>query len=264
MEKTVEVALITGGSRGIGKALAERMLREGKQVVIIGQDPERLAQSRKDLSEDVLAIVADVSSLSDTRNVVEQIIGRFGQIDVLINNAGITGATGPILDIDPDEWWRTQEVNLRGVFNYAHCVLPHMVKRKSGAIFNMGSYVAIRPTPMAMAYSTSKAAVARLTDSLALAVAEHGIDVFCLSPGLVETDMSRDAPPFQNLPASAWSKPEQIGQLVMDILSRDCSGISGRFITVNDDLDVILNEAERVRAEGLFQLGMHGLEGRIE
>lgn len=104
MDNTVEVALITGGSRGIGKALATRMLHEGKQVVITGRDPDQLQKTRKSLSEDVLAIVADVSSLDDIKRVVKQIINSFGHIDILTNNAGIEASAGPTWQVDPLKW----------------------------------------------------------------------------------------------------------------------------------------------------------------
>ena len=264
MDNTAEVALITGGSRGIGKAIAGRLLQEGKRVVITGRNPERLEKTRKSLSEDVLAVVADVSSLDDTKHVVTQVINSFGNIDILINNAGIEASAGPTWQADPLKWWRDFEVNLRGAYNHIHTVLPLMIERKSGAVFNIGSYAGIRSCPYASAYSASKAGLARLTDSIAGEVAEFGINLFCISPGLVKTDMTSGVDIFKDLPASAWNPPEKICQLVVDILERDCSALSGCFIHADDDLDAMLKQADKVKSEGLYQLGMYSLDGRIE
>lgn len=259
-----EVALVTGASRGIGKAIATRMLQEGWQVVITGRDLENLEQCRKSLSEEVLAIQADVSSLTDTQRVVEATISKFGHIDVLINNAGISGAgIGPIWQANPQDWWQTMEVNLRGLFNHMHTVLPYMIAQKNGTIFNIGSYAGIRPLPNASDYSTSKAGVARLTDSIAEEVSEFGIDLFCISPGVVKTDMTRGLPIFKDFPESAWNPPEKICELIVNLLKRDCSILSGRFIHVDDDLDDLLRQVDKVKSEGLYQLGMYSLGGRI-
>lgn len=139
-----------------------------------------------------------------------------------------------------------------------------MIERKNGAIFNIGSYVGVRPSPYASAYAASKAGLARLTDSIAGEVAEFGINLFCVSSGLVKTNMTSDAPVFNNLPASAWNPPEKICQLIVDILERDCSALSGRFIHADDDLDAMLEQVDKVKSEGLYQLGMYSLGGRIE
>lgn len=137
-------------------------------------------------------------------------------------------------------------------------------REKKRCDFQYRQLCRVRPSPYASAYAASKAGLARLTDSIAGEVAEFGINLFCVSSGLVKTNMTSDAPVFNNLPASAWNPPEKICQLIVDILERDCSALSGRFIHADDDLDAMLEQVDKVKSEGLYQLGMYSLGGRIE
>lgn len=264
MTRESKVVLITGGSRGIGRALAETLLGQGHRIAITGRDREQVESTARALDGEVLGVAGDASSKDDVRLTVERVIDRFGAVDVLINNAGISGADAPLSEADPDEWWRVQEINLRGPMLFMHALLPHMIDRRAGTIINMGSYAAIRPFKGASAYSTSKIALARTSDIVAEEVREHGIDVFCVSPGLVLTDMTRDADVFDDLPATAWSPIEKICGLVGDLIDRDCSVLSGRFIHVNDDLEELLADAERIRQEHLYQLRLSTFRGIVE
>jgi len=164
--------------------------------------------------------------------VVDRVIADFGRIDVLINNAGTAGPGGPLLATDAGDWWRVQEVNVRGPMLYMQAVVPHMA---SGTIINIGSYAGARPTPGNAAYATSKAALARLTDSVAHEVADTGISALCVSPGLVAKLIEKDVRP-----------------------------LNGLFLHVDDDIDELLSEAQKIRSDGLYQLGVHRLEGRVE
>jgi NAD(P)-dependent dehydrogenase (short-subunit alcohol dehydrogenase family) len=217
-----------------------------------------------ELGGHVLGISGDVSSKDDARLTVEHAIERFGAVDVLVNNAGVSGADMRLSEADPDEWWRVQEINLRGPMLFMRALLPHMIERRAGTVINMGSYAAIRPFTGASAYSASKVALARMSDTVAEEVREHGVNVFCVSPGLVLTDMTRDADVFDDLPASAWSPIEKICALVGDLVDRDCSVLSGRFIHVNDDLEELLADPERIQVEHLYQLRLSTFRGIVD
>jgi NAD(P)-dependent dehydrogenase (short-subunit alcohol dehydrogenase family) len=265
MEQQAQVALVTGGGRGIGQAIAGRLLADGLSVAITGRDGGRLEKARRELGERVLALPADVSDRRAVQQVVDRVLQQFGRIDVLVNNAGVGGQRARLWEADLDDWWQVQEVNLRGPMIYAHAVLPGMIERRCGVVINVGSYGALRPLPEGSSYSVSKAALARLSDCLAPEVEEFGIDVFCVSPGLVDTDMTRGLRDvFGGLPASAWNDRSDCAHLISRLVHEDCRALSGRFLHVRDDFDALLAQARRVREQDLYRLGMRNLDGWIE
>jgi NAD(P)-dependent dehydrogenase (short-subunit alcohol dehydrogenase family) len=166
--------------------------------------------------------------------------------------------------MDADDWWQVQETNVRGPMLYTKAALPGMIERGEGIIINVGSYIAIRPSPMATAHGTSKAALARFTDCLAMEVAEQGVQVFCVSPGLVLTDMTRDLPFLKDIPEEDFFSPEDIAALVSELITGKYAKLTGHFIHVRDELSMLLANTERLKQERLYQLGLHGLEGLIE
>jgi NAD(P)-dependent dehydrogenase (short-subunit alcohol dehydrogenase family) len=205
-----------------------------------------------------------VSDESAAEATVKKVIRDFGHIDVLINNAGTAGPGGPTWTTSPLDWWHVHETNVKGPLVYMSNVLPGMIERNTGTIINIGSYAALRPTPGNSAYASSKAALARITDSLAAEVAQYNIHIFCLSPGLVKTEMTRGVPIFADIPEREWNKPEDICHLVKTLLNNDYGELSGRFIHVKDDVGQLLKNAERIRNQGLYQLRMGNLDGSIE
>ena len=258
--------LITGGSRGLGRAMAVALAGQGHRVAVTGRDDRMLKEVIKELPGGV-AMHADVADPGHTQSVIDEVTQDIGPIDVLINNAGIGGDEhGPqsLVDVSADTWWRVQETNLRGPMLYSKAVLPGMIERGSGVIINVGSYIAIRPSPMATAYATSKAALARFSDCLALEVAAAGVQVFCVSPGLVLTDMTRDLPFIKDIPEEEFHQPEDIASLACELVSGDYGELSGRFIHVRDDLQALRAKADKLSDERLYQLSLHGLDGLIQ
>jgi NAD(P)-dependent dehydrogenase (short-subunit alcohol dehydrogenase family) len=192
-----QIALITGASRGIGYAVAEAYLREGAKVVICGRDEVQLKKAAADIAPlgEVMAVHCDVSDLDQVEAMVAQVIARFGRIDILINNAGISMTYGRVGDIDPKRWAYVIAVNLVGTFNCCHAVIPHMMKQRKGKIFNLKGYGADFPSPRVTAYGATKAATVAFTRSLAREYIGTGITANIFSPGMVKTDllMSGDA-----------------------------------------------------------------------
>ena len=186
-----QIALITGGSRGIGYAVAEAYLREGAKVVICGRDAVRLKEAATRLAAlgEVMAVLCDASDLDQVEAMVVQAIDRFGRIDILINNAGISMTYGRVGEIDPRQWAYVIAVNLIGTFNGCHAVIPHMLKQGKGKIFNLKGYGADFPSPRATAYGATKAAIVAFTRSLAREYKGTGITANIFSPGMVKTEL---------------------------------------------------------------------------
>jgi 3-oxoacyl-[acyl-carrier protein] reductase len=196
-----KVAIITGGSDGLGRAAAERLAREGARVAICGRRKERLEQAadgiRKTTGGQILAQVADVSRAADVEALVAATVAQFGGLDILVNNAGWNiGVPFPELDkLTTDIWDRIFATNVRGPFQLARAAAVHMRQRGGGRIVNIASVAGLKPTGSSIAYASSKAALIHLTRCLAVALAPT-ITVNCVAPGLVEgTRMAARIPP---------------------------------------------------------------------
>ncbi|MCM3226418.1 3-ketoacyl-ACP reductase [Terribacillus saccharophilus] len=183
-------AIITGGGRGIGKAIAEALAAEGAHVGLIGRSEEHIKAVTENLGEVKTAYAAaDVSSLEDVTAAVNKVKDELGGIDILINNAGIA-KFGGFMDLDPEEWKHIIDVNLMGVYNVTRAVLPDLIEQKSGDIINISSTAGQKGAPATSAYSASKFGVLGLTESLAMEVRKHNIRVTALTPSTVATDLA--------------------------------------------------------------------------
>ena len=260
MDLTGEVVLITGGSRGLGRAFAQALLAAGARVAITGRTAPELHETAAQLSSaqnQVLAIPADATDPQGAPQVVIAVEQRLGPITLLINNAGQFRAFGQIGVVDPIAWWNEIEVNLRGPFLYANAVLPGMRTRHQGRIINLASFVGMQGIPTMSAYVVSKTALIRITEALALDTVEDGIRVFAIHPGTVRTplnDYIHDSPEvaksapilqqwFQNLYAQGLDTPvERPVHLVLRLAAGDADTLSGRYISVEDDLDALVKQ----------------------
>jgi NAD(P)-dependent dehydrogenase (short-subunit alcohol dehydrogenase family) len=185
------VALITGASRGIGRAVAQACLREGARVAVVATREENLEALRAELNwpvDRVLCIGADVARADEVRNAVRRTLERWGQIDMLVNNAGIYHAAS-FLDHAPQDFQRLFDVNVFGVMHFMQACLPHMQARRSGSIINIASTAGKWGSRNQSAYNTSKHAVIGLTRCVALEASAHQVTVNAICPGFVQTDM---------------------------------------------------------------------------
>jgi NAD(P)-dependent dehydrogenase (short-subunit alcohol dehydrogenase family) len=185
------VALITGGGRGIGRAIALAFAQEGTDIFIAGLDQPRLnaaAEAVRALGRRCLARVADVSDEAQVVQVVEEALKEFGKIDILVNNAGIAGPTAPVVKVTRKEWDETLAVNLTGPFLCAKAVLPQMIARRRGKIINIASVAAELAYPLRSPYATSKWGLLGLSRTIAAEVGEHNIQVNAICPGPVAGD----------------------------------------------------------------------------
>ena len=185
-----KVVLVTGGSRGIGKAISKLFVKEGAQVIITSKNITKLEQTAKEINCSFF-IDANIKNEKDVKNVITQIIKKFGKIDILVNNAGILPKQKQLHEIDEEEWNEVLDVNLTGQFRFTKAVLPHM-KKNGGSIINISSDAGLKAFEnfYADAYVASKAAMIMLTKSWALEYASDNIRVNCICASVVDTDMT--------------------------------------------------------------------------
>lgn len=202
------VALVTGGSHGIGKAIVRRLLEDGARVAFCARNSEDLSSTAAEFSgigPDLLPLQADVADGSQVERFVRATLERFGRADILVNNAGILGPIGPAWEADPRCWHETVTVNLYGTFLLCRAVVPAMIRAGGGKIINMSGGGAATPFPRFTAYAVSKAAVVRFTETLAVELADHNIQVNAVAPGFVATRLHQ-----QTLEAGERAGPEYL------------------------------------------------------
>lgn len=184
------VAIVTGGGRGIGEAIALAFAREGAHLAIASRtqtELDQVATQIRELGGQVRVVRTDVSRRDDVLRLVEATLTTYGQIDILVNAAGVYGPIGPMWETDVDEWIRATQINLFGTFLCCHAVLPHMIPRRQGKIITFSGGGATSPLPRFTAYGVSKTANVRLTETLAEEVKEFNIQVNAVAPGAVDT-----------------------------------------------------------------------------
>lgn len=216
---TGQVAVVTGGSRGIGAATAQALAEAGADVVVTARSEaalEQTAQRVRETGRQALAIPADVSKRPAVEQVVEHTLAELGRIDILINNAGVLGPVGDTWEVDPDAWAYNIRVNLDGVLFITHAALPHMIERGSGRIINVTSGAAQHPIPGWSAYSAAKAGLDHFTRVLAVELDGTGVTINAAAPGVVDTEMQaeiRQLEPDQFRPLSRFQRYKKEGVL---------------------------------------------------
>ncbi len=236
--------IITGGSRGIGKAIAVAFVREGANVMIASRSGEELKAAKRELeSEKVHTHIADVSKEADAKALVASAAKEMGGVDILVNAAGMYGPIGPSSAVDTAKWRNTFEVNLFGTFYMFREVAPLMAKQKSGKIINF-SGGGDGPLPNFSAYSSSKVAVVRLTETLAEEVKQYHIDINAIAPGPVNTKIFEDAlaagekavgkekyAAFLKQKQEGGVPPEKAAELCVFLASSASDGLTGKFLS---------------------------------
>jgi 3-oxoacyl-[acyl-carrier protein] reductase len=218
-----QVALVTGGARGIGANIARELASAGMRVAVSARTADQVEAVARDI--DGVAIVGDMSKEADVKRVVDEA----GVIDLLVANAGI-GNRGIAWELDPEEWWRVFEVNVFGVHLCCRAVIPGMLERRSGRIVIVGSGAAYLPGATETGYTASKAAVCRYGETLSNALADR-IPVFVISPGLVRTEMTAGAFPDD----APWTPPECAPRLVRALATGRFDRLSGRYLHAEHD-----------------------------
>lgn len=270
--KLEQIAVVTGGGRGLGRAYAQALAAAGAVVAVVARSEDQLTETVNLIEHAggrAIALTVDVTDRSAVEQMVVEVERQLGPVDLLVNNAGSFRAAGVVWEVDPEEWWREVEVNLRGVFLCARAVLPSMIARRCGRIINVSSVVGLWPWPSASAYAISKTAVLRFSETVAAETKEHGISVFAIHPGIVRTAMTeycRDsdevrqrAPTIQQWFQEFFAEgrddpPEGAVQLVLFLASGKGDALSGCFISARDDVVELVRRAEEIQQGELHTL----------
>ncbi len=270
MNPNGNVALITGGGRGLGAAVAHAFAGAGSNLVLVSRtarEVDSVASACHALGVEALALTADVSRPEDVAHAVRATEKTFGRVDVLVNAAGIYGPIGPLVENDLHAWREAIAVNLLGTVYSIQAVLPGMIARGKGVVINFAGGGAVAPFPRFSAYSTSKAAVVRLTETIAEEVREQGIRVNAIAPGAVNTRMLDEAlaageragrefyRKSLEQKANGGTPPERAAELAVFLASPEGRGITGRLISaVWDDWRGLAGRSQELARSAMYTL----------
>ncbi|MCH7474279.1 MAG: 3-oxoacyl-[acyl-carrier-protein] reductase [Gemmatimonadetes bacterium] len=239
MDLSGKVALVTGGSRGIGKAVASRLAGAGARVALVDVvDPEQLEATAREIGGGAIAVRANVVDADDVGAAVSQIEEQLGPIDVLVNNAGIT-RDGLLIRMTEEAWSAVLDVNLKGVFNMTKAVARGMMKRRGGRVVNIASVVGITGNAGQANYSASKAGVIGFTKSVAKELAARNVLVNAVAPGFIDTDMTRALPEAARetlrklIPLGRLGAAEDVANAVLFLSSDLASYMTGQVVVVD-------------------------------
>jgi NAD(P)-dependent dehydrogenase (short-subunit alcohol dehydrogenase family) len=256
-----QVAIVTGGGRGVGRAVAEALGARGAAVAVAARTREEVEAVAAGLPR-AIAVPTDVIRAEEVERLVERTQSELGQPTLLVAGAGTWDHAGPAWEGDADAWWRDVEVALRGAYLCARAVLPGMVERGEGRIVVVSSYAANAPRPWSSGYASGRAALLRFVDSLAGEVADGGVAVFAVTPGFVRTelvesvirsDAGRRYLPELGARTDALA-PELAGALVAELATGRADALTGRFLHVLDDLDDLVARADEISRDDLYAL----------
>jgi 3-oxoacyl-[acyl-carrier protein] reductase len=235
------VVIVTGGARGIGRAVAQSFAEEGASVVVADRDGDgasRVASELAGAGASAVALCVDVSVEADARRLAEDTLAALGRIDVLVNNAGVAAAA-PLVDTSLAAWDRVLAVDLTGVFLCSRAVVPTMITQQSGVIVNVGSQLGLRGAPNLAAYCAAKSGVHGLTKALARELAPHGIRVNAVAPGPVDTDILADVDPetmagiLAEIPLGRVADVGEIAPIVVLLASSEGGYFTGSVVNVS-------------------------------
>ena len=268
-----QVAIVTGGGRGIGREICAAFAAEGAQVAAVARTEEQILETARQIVGDggkAIGVTADVTDLVAVESMVERVESELGPIDILVNNAGSNSVLGPMTEADPVAWWRDVTINLLGPFHTCRTVVRGMLPRGRGRVVNVIGAGTKTPFAYMSGYGSSKAALMRLTETLDLEVRGSGVKVFAMSPGVVRTEMNeaiirsgamkRWFPKYLDMFEEGESVPPTMAAaLAVEIASGRLDELNGRAFGVRENLDEILAQKDRILAEDLKTLRMRDL-----
>ncbi|ADK17225.1 MULTISPECIES: 3-oxoacyl-[acyl-carrier-protein] reductase [Clostridium] len=237
-----KAAVVTGGAKGIGRAIALKLAEDGFNIVVNYRSSlnsvEKVIDEIRERGSEAIAVQGDVSIFEDAKNIMKQAVDTFGRIDVLVNNAGIT-RDGLILRMKEEDFDKVIEVNLKGAFNCIRHVSPIMVKQRSGKIISISSVVGVTGNAGQVNYSAAKAGIIGITKSTARELASRGINVNAVAPGFIKTDMTevlsdkvKDTT-LNNIPLKKFGNAEDVANVVAFLASPSADYVTGQVINVD-------------------------------
>ncbi|CAM4419124.1 3-oxoacyl-[acyl-carrier-protein] reductase [Paenibacillus typhae] len=237
-----QTALVTGGSRGIGRSIALALAEHGVKVAVNYSGSEAAAQETvariAELGSEGIALKGNVGSSEQAENLVKEVINNWGRIDILVNNAGIT-RDNLIMRMKEEEFDQVIETNLKGVFNCLKAVTRPMMKQRYGRIINISSVVGVTGNPGQVNYTAAKAGVIGMTKSAARELASRGITVNCIAPGFIDTDMTRELSDevrselLKGIPLAQLGRPEDIANTAVFLASQGAAYMTGQTLHVD-------------------------------
>jgi NAD(P)-dependent dehydrogenase (short-subunit alcohol dehydrogenase family) len=268
-----KIALVTGSGKGLGRVFAQSLAGAGATVVLSGRSSGELIESARLIERQggkAFAVSFDVTARDAVAKSVAEIERVHGRIDVLVNNAGLWGPIDNLWEADPDAWWRTMEVHIGGSFHCSRAVVPGMIARGAGRIINIVSHAGVHRWPTCSAYAVSKAAVVKLTENLAVELGRTGVAVFAYHPGLLTIGLGEQAAEMRAAPgsaadrAAAWIRSEfaagravtaeRAADFLVALASGAADGLSGRYLTVDDDLPALRKRIDEIKRADLLTL----------
>jgi len=258
-----QVAVVTGGGRGFGRAIAQKFAAEGARIVVTARTQSQLEETVETIrlsGGEALAVAGEITNRYDVEKAVRAAETQFGPVSLLVSNAGISGPFGPIWYVDPEAWWEAQMVHVRGMLLCTRAVLPGMVERKAGKIIVVSALAATKVEKNFSAYAVAKATQVRFVQHLSAEVKDIGITAFAIEPGTVYTDLAWEA--IENPDVRRWrpgmaehliqlreeSDPAEglakCAEFCLRLASGECDVLSGQYIDVRENLD------ERLRQTG--------------
>ena len=236
-----KVALVTGGSRGIGRAIATAFAERGVSVVLTGRTQETVQAVAEEIGADASGIAMDVRDRAAVDTVIKSVLEKHGHLDILVNNAGIT-RDNLLMRMKSEEWDAVMATNLNGVYYCSQAVLRPMIRQRSGRIINMSSVVGLMGNAGQVNYAASKAAIIGFTKSLAREVASRHVTVNAVAPGYIETDMTKDLPTEatdalrEAIPMRRIGQPSEVAKAVLYLASEGAGYVTGQVLQVNGGL----------------------------
>jgi len=241
------VAIVTGGTSGIGRAIAKRFALDGVSVVVVGRDEQRgekVADEIRSAGGRAIFLKTDVADSNQVHMMVQSALSYFGRVDILVNSAGIV-VTGPAEKVSEEDWDRVMDTNVKSVFLCTREVIPKMKENRNGIVINIGSMNGVQGFKGGMPYCASKAAVVMMTKIMALDYAPWNIRVNCINPGIVETPLflsqfvgRADAEEakratIERIPLRRFAKPEEIAELAAYLISEEASYLTGSILQID-------------------------------
>jgi NAD(P)-dependent dehydrogenase (short-subunit alcohol dehydrogenase family) len=261
-----QVAIVTGGGRGFGQAIARTLAANGSAVTVTSRTQAQVEETAAAINAAggrALGIAADVNSQADWQRVVRETEARLGPVTLLVANAALSDPAGPVYEIDPEVWQKTLDTNVMGSVRGARAVLPGMVQRGAGRMIIVSSGSALAAAPYTSPYRVSKTALLRLAEILALEVKDHGVSVFAIHPGVIDSTILDSAarteegrkwvPHFARMveSGSVFTGTEQCAECCAFLATGAADALSGRYISATEDYRALAARGEEVREKDL-------------
>lgn len=264
-----KVSIITGGGRGIGKEIAKKFAEKGAIVVLAARSKNEIDDTLEDIKKNGgqgISVQTDVSKLDDVTRLVTKVLENYSKIDVLVNNAGVIKPIKPIHEVDVEEWGNNLRINLFGTFYCIRTVLPHMISKNYGKIINLSGGGAFKSMSNFSAYGASKAAIVRLTETVAAEVKKYNISVNAISPGAIKTKINYDVIESGDMAGIELARAkeviekggndiEKVTNLMLFLASDESNGLSGKTISAQwDDLDYVRTNITTIQKSDKFTM----------